>query len=123
MKTLTISTMLMAAVILISCTMQSESDSKLTKDSVVVKRETAVDVKTSYAEVKGRKIAYRSLGKGSPLILCNRYRGILDSWDPAFLDTVAKDFNVITFDYTGFGLSSGTPPTDMATFAQDVLDL
>lgn len=126
MKTLTISTiaMLMACVVLISCSkMQNENESKPATDSVVVKRETAVDVKTSYAEVKGRKIAYRSLGKGTPLILCNRYRGILDNWDPAFLDTVAKDFNVITFDYTGFGLSSGIPPTDMATFALDVLDL
>jgi pimeloyl-ACP methyl ester carboxylesterase len=30
---------------------------------------------------------------------------------------------VITFDYSGFGLSTGTPPSDMATFSQDPLDL
>jgi pimeloyl-ACP methyl ester carboxylesterase len=126
MNTITISkiVLLVTGVMFISCSkMQNEKESKSAADSIAVKQETAVDVKTSYAEVKGRKIAYRSLGKGTPLILCNRYRGILDTWDPAFLDALAKDFNVITFDYSGFGLSTGTPATDMATFSQDVFDL
>lgn len=115
---------IIAGAILMSCTKtQSANDSATSPDSSVVKPISAINVTTSYAEVNGRKIAYRSLGDGVPLILCNRYRGILDTWDPAFLDAVAKDFNVITFDYTGFGRSTGAPASDMDTFAHDVLDL
>ena len=85
--------------------------------------ESAVDAKTQFVEIKGRKIAYRATGRGKPLILCNRFRGILDTWDPAFLDALARNFTVITFDYTGFGLSSGAPPTDIMVFAADAKDL
>ncbi len=85
--------------------------------------ESAVDAKTQFANLKDRKIAYRAVGKGKPLILCNRFRGILDTWDPAFLDALAKKFTVITFDNTGFGLSTGTAPTDIMDFAMDVKNL
>jgi pimeloyl-ACP methyl ester carboxylesterase len=84
---------------------------------------SAIEAKTQFADIKGRKIAYRSIGVGTPIILCNRYRGNLDTWDPAFLDALAGKYQVISFDYTGFGLSTGTPATDMKTFAQDVLDI
>ncbi len=83
----------------------------------------ASDSKTEFAEVNGRKIAYRSIGKGEPMILCLRFRGDMDSWDPAFLDALAENYNVITFDYSGFGLSTGNPPTTMIGFANDVKDL
>ncbi len=83
----------------------------------------AITSKTRFAAINGRKLAYRSIGKGEPMILCLRFRGNMDSWDPAFLDALAKDYNVITFDYSGFGLSTGNPPTDMIGFANDVKDL
>jgi pimeloyl-ACP methyl ester carboxylesterase len=70
-----------------------------------------------------KKIAYRSLGKGTTIILCNRFRGILDSWDPAFLDGLAKEFRVIIFDYSGIGMSSGTLPVKIDQVAGDVKDL
>jgi len=85
--------------------------------------ENAATVKTKFVETGGRKIAYRSIGKGTPLILANRFRGNLDVWDPLFLDSLAKNFQVITFDYSGFGLSTGKPPTDILGFAKDVKDL
>ena len=77
----------------------------------------AVNAKTQFAEINGRKIAYRSIGEGTPMILCLRFRGNLDSWDPAFLDELAKNYQVIVFDYSGFGLSTGTPSTNMTGFA------
>lgn len=83
----------------------------------------AVDVKTAYAEVNGRKIAYRSIGKGLPIILCQRFRGNLDSWDPLFLDELGRNYRVLIFDYSGFGLSTGKPPVTMIEFANDVRDL
>jgi pimeloyl-ACP methyl ester carboxylesterase len=84
---------------------------------------SATTVKTTFAEIAGKKIAYRTLGNGDPIILCNRFRGILDSWDPSFLDQMAKKFKVIIFDYTGIGLSSGVLPVEIAAVAEDVKDL
>lgn len=84
---------------------------------------SAINSKTSFSEINGRKLAYRSIGKGESIILCQRYRGNLEDWDPAFLDALATDFTVIIFDYSGFGLSTGTPPVNMIGFANDVKDL
>jgi pimeloyl-ACP methyl ester carboxylesterase len=57
------------------------------------------------------------------MILCQRFRGMLDDWDPLFLDELAKHYNVITFDYTGLASSTGTPHTNIKSFATDVVDL
>lgn len=78
---------------------------------------------TQFIEKDGRKIAYRSIGNGTPIILINRFRGTLDTWDPLFLDALAENHNVITFDYTGIGSSTGVLPTDIPTVAKDVKDL
>src|SRR5215813_13652529 len=83
----------------------------------------ATNCKTLFAKIGDRQIAYRSIGNGDPLILCQRFRGNLDDWDPAFLDDLAKNYNVITFDYTGFASSTGNPPTNIFLFAKDVSDL
>jgi pimeloyl-ACP methyl ester carboxylesterase len=86
--------------------------------------ESASVIKTKYAESNGRKIAYRTIGTGKPIILCQRFRGNLDDWDPAFLEALAKkDYQVIIFDYSGMGSSTGKPSTTALLFAQDVRDL
>lgn len=46
----------------------------------------------------------------------------MDSWAPAFLDTLALNFNLITFDYTGSGRSTGTPKYRNMALALDVID-
>jgi len=77
-----------------------------------------------FIEVNARRLAYRSLGDGVPLILCTRFRGNMDLWDPAFLDALAdKGFRVITFDYSGLGLSSGEATYDPGEMVRDVKDL
>jgi pimeloyl-ACP methyl ester carboxylesterase len=49
---------------------------------------------------------------GQPIVLCSRFRGNMDTWDPAFLDGLASQgFQVITFDYTGWGFPPERPPT------------
>lgn len=85
--------------------------------------QNASNAKTQYAEIGSRKIAYRSIGKGTPIILANRFRGTLDTWDPLFLDQLAENYKVITFDYTGIGSSTGALPTDIPTVAKDIKDL
>lgn len=48
----------------------------------------------------------------------------MDSWDPAFLDgLVSQGFRVITFDYSGLGLSTGTATYNPLEMARDPLEL
>ena len=84
----------------------------------------AHEVPNQFVEINGRRLAYRVIGEGVPLLLCVRFRGTMDSWDPLFLDELAaRGFRVHVFDYSGLGLSSGERSYDPATLARDVLDL
>lgn len=79
---------------------------------------------TQFVEVDGRRLAYRSVGQGKPLVLFHRFRGVLGLWDPAFIDALAAEgFRVITFDYSGIGLSTGQPSYNPATMVKDAKDL
>ena len=80
--------------------------------------------RTQYVESNGRRLAYRSTGSGTPLVLCTRFRGNLDLWDPLFLDSLAAaGFRIITFDYSGLGLSTGVPDYNPFALARDARDL
>ena len=84
----------------------------------------AVAAQNQYVDVKGRRLAYRSIGAGKPLVLCTRFRGNMDLWDPLFLDSLAATgFRVITFDYSGLGLSTGEKNYDPVSLARDAHDL
>lgn len=73
--------------------------------------------------VGGRTLAYRRFGQGPPLVLCLRFRGVMDVWDPAFLDALARDFSVVIFDYSGLGQSTGVASYGRAALAADAVDL
>lgn len=86
--------------------------------------ETAANAPTRFVEVGGRTLAYREVGEGAPLVLCVRFRGVMDSWDPVFLDALAgQGFRVITFDYSGLGRSTGPMDYNPASLAADARDL
>lgn len=85
--------------------------------------ETASTAPTRFADLNDRKIAYRRFGSGTPIVLNVRFRGTMDSWDPLFLDELAKDFEVIVYDYSGLGASTGTPSYDRASLVRDAKDL
>jgi pimeloyl-ACP methyl ester carboxylesterase len=79
---------------------------------------------TRFVEVAGRKLAYRSVGKGKPIVLAHRFRGVLDLWDPLFIDALAaQGFQVITFDHSGFGQSTGEKSYNPAALVKDAKDL
>ncbi|WP_166359675.1 alpha/beta fold hydrolase [Pseudomonas akapageensis] len=80
----------------------------------------AATAENQYVQVNGNRIAYRSIGSGSPIVLANRMRGTLDTWDPLFLDKLAERHTVITFDYPGVGYSTGTLPDDIGQVASFV---
>ena len=55
-----------------------------------------------------------------PIILVNRFRGNLDTWDLGFLDALASKFNIMIIDYSGIGLSTGPCAADILSMAIDV---
>lgn len=84
---------------------------------------TASTAQTEFAVINGNAIAYRIFGNGTPLILVNRLRGILDTWDPLFLDTLAENNTVVIFDYPGIGDSEGELPLDLSEVAAVVIKM
>lgn len=81
---------------------------------------TALNAETQFAEINKNKIAYRQFGNGNPLFFVNRFRGIMDTWDPLFLDALAEKNTVILFDYPGIGSSEGELPLDVIEVASTV---
>jgi pimeloyl-ACP methyl ester carboxylesterase len=84
---------------------------------------SASNAATEFISAEGRTLAYRVVGAGPELVWCNRFRGNLDTWDPAFLDALARYFTVITFDYSGIGRSTGNPPETVGAMADDAKDV
>ncbi|MBI5341569.1 MAG: alpha/beta hydrolase [Mycolicibacterium rufum] len=74
---------------------------------------------TQYVDGPSARFAYRRFGpaSGVPLVLALRFRGTMDHWDPAFLDPLAADRDVIIFDNIGHGKTSGVAPTTMDALA------
>jgi pimeloyl-ACP methyl ester carboxylesterase len=59
---------------------------------------------TGSVEVRpGRRVAWRALGDGPPLVLFNGYAGTRLDWDPAFLGALAAHHRVICPDNAGLG--------------------
>jgi pimeloyl-ACP methyl ester carboxylesterase len=80
----------------------------------------ALTAETQFATIHQNKIAYRTFGSGTPLFFINRFRGVMDTWDPLFLDALAEKNTVILFDYPGIGSSEGELPLDILEVARTV---
>jgi pimeloyl-ACP methyl ester carboxylesterase len=85
---------------------------------------------STYSEAPNRTItaatgveyAYREMGSSkTPLVLLQHFRGNLDNWDPALVDSLAEDRRVIAFDNTGVGASTGATPATFEQMAHDAL--
>ena len=68
---------------------------------------TLVDrpMRIRHANVNGIHIAYRVQGEGPPLVLVMGYRLSSTAWPEAFVETLARQFTVVTLDNRGTGLS------------------
>ncbi|MET8564534.1 alpha/beta hydrolase [Streptomyces flaveolus] len=64
---------------------------------------------------EGERFAYRRFGRPGtrPLVMHMRLRGTMDHWDPALLDLLAAEREVIVFDNRGVNFSTGNPPAAM----------
>jgi len=58
-----------------------------------------------FARINGIDIAFRVQGDGPPLVLIMGYRLSSAAWPAKFVETLAKNFTVITFDNRGTGHS------------------
>ncbi|MBN3828755.1 alpha/beta hydrolase [Burkholderia sp. Ac-20384] len=79
---------------------------------------------TSYVEVSGVNYAYRRFGNrngGLPLLCLQHFTGTLDNWDPAIVDALAEDREIVLFENAGVGRSGGTVPKTIAGMAEHVL--
>ena len=59
----------------------------------------------------------------APLLLCQRFRGTMDDWDPEFVARLSTARRVIRFDNLGIGESSGETPNTVRGIAEVVPQL
>ena len=75
--------------------------------------------------VDGDSLMYRRFGNeqtdAPPLVCLQHFRGNLDSWDPALVDRLAQDREVILLDNRGVGGSTGVVPDNVTDMARDAL--
>jgi pimeloyl-ACP methyl ester carboxylesterase len=78
---------------------------------------------TKTVNVRGASFAYRDIGqeRGIPVVFLHHLTAVLDDWDPAIADGLAKNHHVIVFDNSGVGGSGGKTPHDVADMAKDAM--
>jgi len=77
---------------------------------------------TRFVEAGGVRFAYRRFGRpGSqpPLVLLMHFIGNMDNWDPTITDGFAREREVILFDNTGVGATSGSVPDSIEQMSRD----
>jgi len=70
------------------------------------KKSFKADVK--YVQIGDVKLAYYIRGEGQPLLMINGFLSTMSLWDPALLEELSKNHQLIVFDNRGVGLSTDT---------------
>ena len=85
---------------------------------------TSNTAETQLVAAAGVDFAYRRFGRASglPLVLLQHFRGNLDNWDPALVDALAAEREVILVDYPGVGSSTGEPNSTIASTARQMIE-
>ena len=88
----------------------------------------SIAAKSERVATRFGKLAVRNDGDpgAPPILLCQRFRGTMEDWDPEFIACLAAKRRVIRFDSAGVGESEGTTPDSMAEMAAivpEVLDV
>ena len=89
--------------------------------SAAIDNYTALTAPTLFVETNGIRFAYRRWGKRGriPLVFNQHFTGNLDNWDPAVLDGLAKDREVVIFNNAGVASSTGEVPSTFAGMAKN----
>jgi pimeloyl-ACP methyl ester carboxylesterase len=83
-----------------------------------------LEAETRTAEGRnGISYSYRRVGPqgGRPLLLMQHFRGNLENWDRDLIDALSASRDVIVFDNTGVGATTGSTPTTIARMADDAI--
>src|SRR3954447_19455370 len=76
-------------------------------------------------QIDGDSFVYRRFGNeqtdAPPLICLQHFRGNLDSWDPALVDRLAQDREVLLLDNRGVAGSTGVVADNVTAMARDAL--
>jgi pimeloyl-ACP methyl ester carboxylesterase len=54
-------------------------------------------------------VEYRAVGSGRPLVLIMGYAGTMETWEPQFVDNLARHYRVVIFDNAGIGSTTALP--------------
>ena len=67
--------------------------------------------------------AYRRFGNpgGVPVVLLQHFRGNMDNWDPALLDALASEREVVVFNNVGVASTDGKTPSTVTQMARDAI--
>ena len=78
---------------------------------------------TQFVEASGIRFAYRRFGNaaGIPLVFNQHFTGTMDHWDPAVIDGLANEREIILFNNAGVSSSSGQVPTSIESMAANAI--
>src|SRR5258707_3584001 len=78
---------------------------------------------TKSVDVNGTNFVHREIGNksGIPVVFLHHLTAVLEDWDPAIADGLAKSRPVIVFDNRGVGGSGGRTPDNVADMAKDAI--
>ena len=86
---------------------------------------SALVAENRFVAIEGATLVYRRFGNAEieapPLVCLQHFRGNLDNWDPALVDRLAQDREVILLANRGVGASTGVVPDNVSDMARDVL--
>jgi len=88
--------------------------------SIALTHETAP---TQYVVAGGVRFAHRRFGKAGerPLVFLQYFNANMDGWDPAVINGLAADREVVLFDNAGVAGSDGRTPSTVAEMAADTV--
>src|ERR671910_2724954 len=70
------------------------------------------------------EIAYKTFGKGAPILLVSGAGGDMNGWEPSTLKVLSSNHTVIAFDNRGVGnTTTGSKPFSIQQFANDTAGL
>lgn len=91
---------------------------------VVVGSQNIQDIQVKKVHVGDIDIAYKTFGRGDPILLISGSGNVMDVWPTHFLKELASNHTVIIFDNRGVGNTTvGTRPLSIAQFANDTVGL
>jgi pimeloyl-ACP methyl ester carboxylesterase len=121
-RTVAMVTVALLAVGLAAC---GSSSSAKTQTTTTVSAPTLVpatagitSVTVQVIQTASGQVAYRQLGKGTPLLLIMGLGGSVDDWQPSFVNALASRYRVIVFNNAGVGRTSPLSPLNVDSMAE-----